>query len=535
MATLYVSVVVPEGAAPADFKLEVRIEGPQPRDFHVPENLATWGHDFIFSYDDQATALTVRVTLAPSVPFFPLPEAKLSVQQDGNLSLQGGAYELRPLGDPKARFHLLAGHCTRLRDVTREMLEKLNTVPPATKLNQIGDRFAAHPIPGGVPIRLPAMECFFAVHAERDSLLWKLAVERRSVEPRMDVRILEVKDGKQKSVPKLVCVAWPDSLDAGVEEVPFLVLIRNRVGLNDFYQGYDQLLDKITPQDAISKGWGFLAYGLYQWLCYQWDPLPGYIEPQLDTKFIGRVRPKGSMVDTRMGFAYQIAAAKKNVVLVIPLNRTGDDGHGDFLSATKAQALLSDIASFMQVQKGRAPEAEVGRTAYCGFSSGHLAIETFVNNSEAEIAKDPAGPGATFYREKLREMYFFDPPASSGAGFARKQVIAASLKWAKDDPEKVIRLYCESRATDDDLVVPAPKDRPTIPFRVSKDSNRSVTLISSAHWIALRKTLTAGSPAVRLLTDQQASIIDHHDGPHPWFSSVCLKDALERSLFKDGG
>src|SRR4029077_9575246 len=128
--------------------------------------------------------------------------------------------------------------------------------------------------------------------------------------------------------------------------------------------------------------------------------------------FVGSARPKGSMIDTRMGFAYQIQAAKKNVVLVIPFNRPESQGpgHGEFLSAGTAHDLLREIGAFMLGQKGMRADAKVGRTAFGGFSSGHLALAQFVENSEKEIAARPVGRHADFYSAMLREMYFFDPP-----------------------------------------------------------------------------------------------------------------------------
>ena len=539
MGVVYLSVGDAGGKPLPEFpKFELRVEGPAPLDWHTPPSLATWGKDFIFTYDDNAQALEFRLSAGGDSRFWPLEPARLEAKGDGSLERKAGPqFEVRRLGDAVSKAHSVAARVSRLRDVTGPMIAKLNTIPPAGVLRSTdhNDRISAVPIPGGAPVKLAEFTSFHAKKVAAGSTTWQFEVERQSVTPKLDVRILEVKG---KSVPRLVGVAWPESLKGEIDEVPFFVMIRNRVGATADYQGYDKLLDPATSQEAYSKGWGFLAYGFWQWLCYQWDPLVGDPEPPARPEFTGSGRARGSMIDTRMGFAYQIEAAKKNVVLVMPFNRPESQGpgHGEFLSAGSAHDLLREIAAFMLGQKGLPAGAQVGRTAFGGFSSGHLALAQFVENSEKEILARPAGPHADFYSAKLREMYFFDPPVSKGAGLARHKVIQAGLRWAKGDPGKILRLYAEAAApADDDLIAPPPAGSPNALFRSSADGNRTVTRISAAEWIKARKALMSGEPPARVLTDQAASNIDHPDGPHPLFCALFLKDALERSRFADAG
>lgn len=548
MGLVILSAVGADGARLADWKANVELQAvgtpaaPATATVKQPApNIATWGNDYAFLIDGTTAfnQVNIKVTGRGVTDLWPL-EGQFAVAGD---SLTGSVpgFELTkldfgPVGSiPGAAVTMVVAHLSRLRDASDAIIGKLNA--GAASLSSLvasgradpDTRIPVKPMPDGAQLRERETWHVTNLDSVGANALKTVPVGRLSIRPAMDVRVLELAGGA--SVPKLVAVVWPDSMKVWADEVPFVVLIRNRVGTTRDYNHYENIQNGST-----SDGWGYLAYGFYQWLSYQWDPLVGDPEKAApDAGLAGTRRAYRSMVDTRMGFAYQLQAAAKKAVVILPLNRsmTGTDaGHGEFLRAGSAHDLLREIAAFMLAQRGLYPAARVGRTAYCGFSSGHLALEKFIRDSMAEVKAKGDGPHKTFFEQKLCELYFFDPPTSDGAGKARQKVVEAANDWAQDadakaqsdDQKKMIRLYCETHAAHNNRVL-LQKDGDPMPgsyVRSTADGRRTVAVVPTAAWLATSRQ-TAG--------DGSTLTIDHHDGPHPLFAALFLKDALERSGF----
>ncbi|PYS36350.1 MAG: hypothetical protein DMG14_24740 [Acidobacteria bacterium] len=335
----------------------------------------------------------------------------------------------------------------------------------------------------------------------------RLDLEKKTIAPQFDLQIFEVAG----TLPKLFAVIWPKSLKPAeaVEGAPFLVLFRNRVQAGPvFYFGYP-------------FGWDFLMYGFWQWLFYQNDPLPGEGAALLPLTGVGRAR--GSMIDTRMGFPYQMEVANRKVILVVPLHAPGANT-GDFADAESMEKILKEIV-WVRCRESRIYRTPiVGRTALCAFSSGHLSLADFIRKSEALM---PAALDTVraFYENKIMELYFFDPPQSKGSGNALQTIVGQALRWETHNKEKMIRLYntVTIPTAHDKLLKESIQSLPPAPyFRSRNDGRISAAVIPAKTWIETRKTVT---------TPQAAGVIDHGDGPHPFFTALCLRDALERSGF----
>ncbi len=82
--------------------------------------------------------------------------------------------------------------------------------------------------------------------------------------------------------------------------------------------------------------------------------------------------------------------------------------------------------------------AEVGRVALAGFSASNALVAGFLGNGKNMTT--------SFYKEKLKEVYLFDPPENDGAdppNPIRAPAVTNSLQWAKTGKkeDKMIRLY----------------------------------------------------------------------------------------------
>lgn len=259
------------------------------------------------------------------------------------------------------------------------------------------------------------------------------------------------------AVPKLLAVSWPTALlrDEGSAPTPFLVYYHPGTGQNvksGYYVG-----GELGPYPWNFDFSYFVLYA-YQW--YAVDPLA--VSPY--TK----------------GIPFQIAAAGKQVVSVLPCNAPVANEFGAFTDAASMEAILLDLQAMMFRRAGVGdPPMTLGRTAVGAFSSG--------NNFMAMFLQSPKNRAHNFCQNTLKEVYCFDPP-----GYITGGLTAAALAWA-GPPEtgRRVALYTQSpHEAHTKVLGHAP---PASPFvESSPDGTRTAAILPIATWKATVEAITAG-------------------------------------------
>ena len=304
---------------------------------------------------------------------------------------------------------------------------------------------------------------------------------QHTVSPDMDHRVLEIMG---VTSPQLVAVSWPRALAPAATSgpTPFLIYFRPTVGQN-VARGY-----YVGPGlGTYPFGWDYLFYGLWRSMNYMGDPVTS--DPYAK------------------GLPYQITAAQRNVVLVLPLNRHPGE-LGVFLSAPWTQRILTEIQAFMFRQAGITPAPPIGRTALAAFSSGNTLLTQFLGN--------PLNQRHPFYLDTLRELYMLDAPAGVVPGW-----VSQAIRWARagSRSDTMIRVFSRHnhgsyRAL---LGVAPPSGGPVV--MDSAGGLRTVAVLPDTAW--RRATTSRGAP--RLVRSWQEA--------HQLISATMLTDALRRSGF----
>ena len=245
-----------------------------------------------------------------------------------------------------------------------------------------------------------------------------------------------------------------------------------------FYEG--------NGQQPYPFGWDYLFYSLWKYMNYEGDPLQSPFSK---------------------GLPYQIAASAKNVVLVIPLNKSGIEA-GAFLRANQTEQLLCEINGFMFRQNEVYKPPPLGRIALAGFSGGVVLQENLLDS----VLKTP-GKLTT-----LKEVYMFDVHAGgqenpTAQNSQVKEAVNAAATWAAKDPNNVVRFYSQVQSSHvnnySKLVGKTPPDGAS----VTEQGNRSVSIFPSNVW----------AKATGQKVDGQTI--------HQLISATMLTDALRKSKF----
>jgi hypothetical protein len=312
-------------------------------------------------------------------------------------------------------------------------------------------------------------------------------------------------------------VSWPNAISRTDISVPtpFLVYFHTTVGQNvkaGFYE-VPGMVDPAPPPGASPKTYPFnfdyVYFGLWRYMHYCGDPA-GTAAPR---------NPDPLTVDPyAKGLPYQMAAAGKNAVIVLPCNRVGPQV-GVMLKAAAMNAVLREIQSFMFRRAGTYTTPGLGHVALGAFSAGNLLTLTFLN--------DPENQADPFYLDTLRELYMFGRFADP-AGWNPVAWVNAALAWANSGTSagKIIRAYLESTIPNySRLVSPLPS---TVPF-VQTSGLFTAAVLNVAAWNA---AATAAGNASIAAPDPTGRIQGKaFQDTHQLISAMMLVDALSSSGF----
>jgi len=438
----------------------------------------------------------------------------------GTFQLQGIG-QLAPVNNPPAEFAppfvvasatdsliLLAVHLSRLRDITARALTTLATVPSIRTI----DVPSIWPPPPSVantpPPWITSWDC-----PELDGLNYinnpavtgqSLQIINENKTPAATNVVLQLfgDPAQQGEGGQAIAVSWPDAVPRSdsTGATPFLLYFHPSAGQN-VINGY-----YVNPQipgaypfnfDYIFYGlWAFMNYGGAQNLTQ--DPLTGD--------------------HFKKGLPYQMEAAGKYAVIVLPCNRVGpgSDGSpgeiGRFQSAASAQEILLDIQRFMfrRAVPGVYNTPGLGRTALAAFSSGVGMMTNFLSNRDNQ-----AHP---FYQYTLGELYMFD-----GGNAARVAAwIGQAIKWANTDPSKVIRAYSQ---------VPEPGSMARLISPASVPGGTPWLVTTGMRTAALLPATGWNSAATAAGGSNVATGTGAFDDTHQLIPAMMLTDALRSSSF----
>jgi hypothetical protein len=309
----------------------------------------------------------------------------------------------------------------------------------------------------------------------------KVSFAVQTVTPTAELKIFELR----ADVPKMIGVLWPDGVqrkaDTATRPVPYLVYFHPNTAQNlpDAYAG-------AYPFSHDFPYFQVIRYMLYGQAFETLDPNV-QLDPLLHDPFW-------------KGLAYQLTAAGKSLVIVKPVSKPGPEV-GSMMDAGTMELVLREIGAFMFRAAGIHPNEAppVGRVALASFSAS-TSLATLFLTKNAKHA---------FLKDKLQEIYSFDPPGTFRAGWFQ-----AVGKWITD--EKMARSYGQANdlASFQGLLGKGVTIPTTTPhFTSSASGKRTCASVPIKDWQAVT-TMTVGF--------QEA---------HQLVPALLLTDALRRSGF----
>jgi hypothetical protein len=414
--------------------------------------------------------LEVQIASAPADLWPPERNGKFHPQPGGGLALVDGSEEWeqpRSVVWQGQGATMITVYLSEFRDASARCLELLGDVPAAHTQD----------VPTPWPPQTwgtPDVAGIDYIDADPVSN-GELSLTTAEVDPDTEDVVLE---RRADGAPKYIAVSWPKSVSryAAAGPVPFLVYFHANVSQNypTYYAG------------AYPESFDFVYYGLWNYLNYRENPITAW--------------------PYSLGLPYQVAAAAKPTVLVLPCSNVSSEV-GDFTSAESAASLLQGIAGFFYRRDGLFDtNPGVGRTALAGFSASTGLVGSFLTN--------PDNQQHPFVTDSLREVYLFDPPAGG-----LNSAVTAATGWATaNGTDRMVRLYCQTDTSALDVVVPPP--RPSTPFVESNTGGTwTVGLIPGPAWNHAAQQ--RGAPTMGQTFDEV----------HHLFPSVMLTDAVRRSGF----
>jgi hypothetical protein len=463
------SATVP-GTLGANFRLFVEEGG-------EIEASAAEGNFTAFPLPEGAGPFALRLEAKPVAPTTHPVTAHFEYRGKGNLAIVPGpdpdaptdvAELMTPLATRVAQGNaiLVSVFFSRVRDATARTLQFLATVPaprkkfpaptswdtPAASVHVIG----SPPVAGGA-----------------------IVTASQSVDPNVEVRVLELKLSKPRDAPHFIAVTWPKDLPRTTEAdpTPFVVYFHAGMAQNagQAYEG--------AGTGTYPNGWDYQFFGLWRYLQYMGDPLIGGDAP------------------FSKGLPYQVAAAGKKAVVILPLSSVQTEV-GVLMSGDSMLEALLEVQSYMFRREGVFTAPSLGRGALGSFSSGNLLVNSFLSRNQSH----------KFCQEVLKEVYMFDAPGASRDSWVN-QVTA----WQKtgDAQDKVARAYVQTATAKLAQFVGVGSFGPAPLLITSGDGKRSVGVLPLGPWA--NAVAAAGGKGGGF---QQA---------HQLMSAVMMTDALRRS------
>lgn len=400
----------------------------------------------------------VTVTATPKAPAYWDATVTLSVSSSGVVSATASSSALvrvRTAVANNSRGTVVNIKVSRFKDATPDVLD-LVTKPPTNRVGKEVDEPAEHlALYGAWPPAnwlLPAVSTAhfldLAALASTDALTFPqsplMTIDAASVVLRL----------KGVNAPQLFAVVWPVTLarDAGANPTPFFLFVRQGSGQN-VGEGYF----KGGTLDPYPDNFDYADIGLFQNLHYGSAGAP-----------LSTWGPKG--------VPYQVAKAGAKVVTVIPCNGVGPE-FGVLSSTEETGKILEEIQAYMFWRAGIPdPPTSIGSTAIAAFSSGNF----FLNN----WLREPKNLQGTFLSNKVKAVYFLDPPTNQIERF-----IEAARSWAGTSSDKAVRLYSrEHTNAHQKLLGSAPPSSPYI--RNSPDGKRTAAEIPFDAWKTIFKSVS---------------------------------------------
>ncbi len=143
----------------------------------------------------------------------------------------------------------------------------------------------------------------------------------------------------------------------------------------------------------------------------------------------------------------------------------------------------------MYMAKGRAKlPSSLGRGAMASFRSGNYFL--------GELLADESNRATHFLKNVLKAVYFLDPALDPGSGEDVNTFIDSATLWAKDNPDKRIRLYMRDAAdAQKQLLAKSPPSAPYVSN--TADGLRTAAQLPKEVWVAaLKKQLGVALPNV---------------------------------------
>jgi len=420
-----------------------------------------------FPLPDSPRPLTLTVRAKPTTANHFQQNGKFEYRGLGNLVPTSAAPEFRP---PRAFRNgrevvvSLVFYLSRVSDQTDTAVFNLNQVPASRK--------GLTPPTDWTLASLPDI----SYAAEPPVSNGELQFEQRTIDPACEDLVLGVAGVK---TPRLIAVSWPNSLPRTLSSppTPFFVYIHSGMGQNVVNGDY------IGPGlGTYPFGWDYLFYGLWRYMTFQGDPL--LHDDGIYTK----------------GLPYQVAAADKKIVMVLPENTATGGEAGVFRDAESVQDILREIDAFMYRRKGIYTPPGIGRTGMAAFSSGNDFTNLFLD--------DRSNRQHPFYLNILKEFYAFDTPHID------KWLDSAMTWWTAGRWEdKVLQIYTRGVGTRYNELLWG--KMPKAPF-VQRNGNglATVGVLPIASWAKARPGFNTGW--------QEA---------HQTISSLMLTTALRNSKF----
>lgn len=364
--------------------------------------------------------------------------------------------------------------------------------------------------------------------------------------PESEAFVLQFEDARGR--PRLFGVWHPKdirrTLNRTSGQLPFLVMLnplikqnierrfggtfdtdpkkRGRQTETGYYIGYPSLaIDPSAPLNDTARaqekffhplGWDYPFFQIWQKFNYKGDPV---------------LQPNSH------GFPYQIAAAHKCVILVVPIVSAEDD-LGEFAEPPRLFHTLLMVQDHILRTLGLVLESStplLGPVAIGAFSAGNRTLKRMLE-----------GLGAW---NEISEIYMFDPPNDVGDA-----LIDAVIKWSRTIFNPKIRLYANTVFGNASKIVPAvPSPKPQL--HKSMDGARSVAMFTPKAWARLLGEHILASPTFRRdnarsptkprglnlsLTDPVdvgEDFLRKNSGSsyHQYLPALLLTDALSRSAF----
>lgn len=460
-----------DGQASTECTFEVVIDGGQP----VPADVSLPGLAQVVM-PDGATQIEIRAN--PITPYHWAVTGVFKRQASGQLVALNAPAEFAPprgVSDGTQGLILVSVHLSRLKDVTSTALSSLGQVL-LIRTGTVPQRPQVWP-PTAWDTPLLNNLNYISNPPITNS---NISVTSLSKNPDTVDLVLQLKG---VAAPETIAISWPNAIARNDNAGPTPFLVYFHAGVNQNAGSY-----YTHPQvGTYPFGFDYVYFGLWRYINYLGNPLT--VDPYLK------------------GLPYQMSAAGKNAVIVLPCSKVGPEV-GVLLDAASMEQTLREIQAFMFRWAGVYVPPDLGRTALASFSSGNGLVTRF-------LAK-PSNQSHRFYLETLRELYMFDAPGYMGPTW-----VDQSMRWASRGSDKMVRAYTTYLVANYSKLLgqSTPASSPFVVSSTDPNQLRTAGVLPASAW---NRAATAAGNANMARTWQDA---------HQLVSAMMLTDALNRSGF----